>query len=95
MTDAARFLKKYFCSSNLGPTSLNQAQNEVVCHFLEFGSLDFLEIAYSDSLQQCLTSSIGETHTHTKIGDQNLGQNLGFPPFSQVWVIRFLLNWIG
>ena len=40
---------------------LNQAQNEVFCDFLEFGSLVFLEIAYNDSLQQCLTTSRGKT----------------------------------
>ena len=28
----------------------------VFCHFLKFGSLVFLEIAYNDSLQQCLTT---------------------------------------
>ena len=41
-------------------TGLNQTQNEVFCHFLEFGSLVFLEIAYNDGLQQCLTSSRGK-----------------------------------
>ena len=34
----------------------NQAQNQVFGHFLKFGSLVFLEIAYNDSLLQCLTS---------------------------------------
>ena len=28
--------------------------------FLKFGSLVFLEIAYSDSLQQCITSNRGK-----------------------------------
>ena len=57
--DQARFLKKKkkFCIPNLDRTGQNQAQNEVFHHFLEFGSLVFLEIAYSGSLQQCLTSS--------------------------------------
>ena len=32
------------------------------CHFLEFGSLVFLQIAFNDSLQQCLTSSRGKIH---------------------------------
>ena len=41
---------------------LNQAQNEVFHHFLEFGSYIFLEIAYSDSLRQCLRSSRGKNH---------------------------------
>ena len=36
---------------------LNQAQNEVFHNLVEFGSYVFVEITYSDSLQQCLTSS--------------------------------------
>ena len=67
MTDKARFLKK-FHGPNLAATGLNQAQNEVFRHFLEFGSLVFLEIAYNDSLQQCR----GETH-----GKHFWGSNLG------------------
>ena len=33
------------------------------CHFLKFGSLVFLEIAYNNSFQHCITSSRGKTHT--------------------------------
>ena len=43
------------------------------CHYLKFGSLVFLEIAYNDSLQQCLTSSRGEIY-EKKIGGPNFGQ---------------------
>ena len=57
MTDEAKFLKKKNIRPELGPTGLNQAQNEVFRHFFEFGILVFLEIAYNDSLQQCLTFS--------------------------------------
>ena len=32
------------------------------CHFLKFGSLVFLAFAYSDTLQQCLTSTRDKTH---------------------------------
>ena len=56
VSDEARFLKKIFRGPNLGPTCLNQAQVEVFRYFLEFGLLFFLGIAYSDSLQQYLTS---------------------------------------
>ena len=63
----------------------------VFCHFFKFGSLVFLEIAYSDSLQQCITSSRGKTHKKDWGGGANLGQKrpklgsiLGFPLFSQV-----------
>ena len=51
---------------NLGPTTPNQAQNE-------FGSLVFLEISYSDSLQKFLTLSRGKTHEKT-FWVPNLGQ---------------------
>ena len=47
------------------------------CHFLKFGSLVFLEIAYNDSLQQCMISSRGKTH-EKNFGDQiwvKTGQN--------------------
>ena len=36
VTDEARYLKRNSGSPNLGPTSLNRAQNEVFHHFLEF-----------------------------------------------------------
>ena len=72
----------------MGPTSENQAENEVFHYFLEFGSLVFLEIAYSDSLQQCLTFSCGKTH-EKKFRGPKFGPNkpksdpaLGFLPFS-------------
>ena len=52
---------------------LNQAQNEVFGHFFEFGLLVFLEIAYNDSLQQCITSSRNKTH-EKKFGGPNFGQ---------------------
>ena len=32
------------------------------CHFLTFSSLIFFEIAYNDTLQQWLISSLGKTH---------------------------------
>ena len=54
--------KKFFCVCvpNLGPTGLNQAQNDVFYHFPEFGSLLFFEIAYNDSLRQYLSFGIGK-----------------------------------
>ena len=53
MTDEARFLKKKL-QPEFGPIGRKSGPK---CRFLEFGSLVFLEIAYSDSLQQCLISS--------------------------------------
>ena len=50
--------------SNLGSTGLNQAQNVVFHHIIEFGSYVFFKIAHNDSLQQSLTS----------IGCPNFGQ---------------------
>ena len=47
----ARFLENKFRDSNMGPRGLSEAQNEVFCRFLEFGSLVFLELAYNNSLQ--------------------------------------------
>ena len=42
-------------------------------HFLKFGSLVFLEIAYNNSLQQYLTSNRGKTYAK-KIGSPTFGQ---------------------
>ena len=50
----------------------NQAQNYVFCHLLNFGSWDFLEIAYKDSLQQCIKS------------EPKSGSKIDFLHFSQV-----------
>ena len=64
-------------------------------HFLKFGSLVFLEIAYNDSFQQFLTSSRSKTYKKN-FGGPNLAQNrsklgpkLSFLSFSQVWFIIF------
>ena len=61
VTDEARFKKK-IGGPNLNPMGLNQAKNEVFRYFVQFGPYVFLEIAYNDSLRQCLTSSRGKTH---------------------------------
>ena len=50
---------KFFQGPNFGQRDQNPAQNQVFCNFLKFGSLVFLEIAYNDNLQQCLTSCRG------------------------------------
>ena len=76
MTDEARFLKKIFRGPNLGPTCLNQAQIEVFRHFLEFGLLYFLGIAYSDSLQQYLTSGRGVKKIWVKRGGKGGGGHI-------------------
>ena len=70
-------------------------------HFLKFGSLVFLQIAYNDSLQQCLTNSRGKIHEKTFLGSKSglnrpkSGPKLGFLPFSQVWCISFPSYCIG
>ena len=69
--DWARFLKKKKTGSrNLGQMGKNQVQNKVFSHSLKFGSLVFLDIAYNDSLQQCLTSIRGKIYKK-KFGAQN------------------------
>ena len=56
----------------------------------------FLEIAYNDSLQHCITSSRGKAHKKSFCGP-NLGRSkpksgpkLDVLPFSEVWFISFL-----
>ena len=90
MTDEAKFLKKNWrIWAKIGP------KTRFFCHFLKFGSLVFLETAYCDSLQQCLTSSRGKIHEKNFLGlkfgpkGPKLGLKLGFLPFSQVWFFNF------
>ena len=59
---------------NLGQISLNEAESEVFCHFLEFGSQFLCEIQYDDSLQHCLRCSRCKAHKQ-KMQDPNLGQS--------------------
>ena len=94
MTDKARFLKQSFCSTFLGPTALNETQNENFCHFIEFGLLVFLEITYDDRLQQYLTFRRGGNHEKIlghKSGPSKseLDPKLWFLPFPQVYFISF------
>ena len=81
---------------------LNQAQNEMFRHFVEFGLYVFPKIAYNDSLRQCLTSSRGKTHDKSflrpKFGPNGPKSNPklgGFLSFSKVIFISFSLNYIG
>ena len=67
--------EKSFGGTNVGQTSQNQTWNQVFQHFLNFGSLVFLEMTYSDSLQQCLISSRGKTEKKIIQGPK-LGHNL-------------------
>ena len=91
MTDDVRFLREKKDILNLAPMGLNHAQNVFLCHFLEFESLVFLEVEYSDSLQQCLTSSGGNIHKIIGKG-ANLGPKIGFfLPFSKFGSLVFLI----
>ena len=53
----SQMFEKKIGGSNFGQVDQNRARNWISCHFLKFGSLVFLEIAYNDSLQQFLTFS--------------------------------------
>ena len=62
LTYKARLLKKNGGPTKFGSNRHKSGQNAVFCHFLEFGSYVFFEIAYDDSPRQCLTSTGSETH---------------------------------
>ena len=75
-------------NKNGDPTlGLNYAQNEVFHNLLAFGSSVFLEIAYSDSFEQCLTSSRVKT----------FGKSFGGPIWPKrakiTLAIRFFAIW--
>ena len=64
------------------PIYINQAQNEVFCHFLEFGSYVYLEIAYNHIFRQYFASSIDKTY-EKKIAGGGVGGGDG-----QIWTKR-------
>ena len=70
MTDGARFLKTKFWRPKSGPDVPKSGLN---LGFLPIGLLVFLENAYSDSLQHCLTSSRSKIN-EKKIQGSNVGQ---------------------
>ena len=55
-------MKKNDGSTEFGTNGHKLGQNVFLCHFLEFGSYVFFEIAYDDSPRQCLTSTGSKTH---------------------------------
>ena len=78
---------------NLGPIFFqrgqNRSQNQVFYHFLKYGSLVFLQIAYNDSLQQYLTCSPGKIREKTFWGPKSVPK-LGFPHFLKFRSLVFL-----
>ena len=52
------------CRSKYGPNLASKLGTKLgfLPFFFKFGSLVSLEIAYSDSLQQCITPTRGKTH---------------------------------
>ena len=96
-----KIFEKMFLKPKFAPKGPKSSPKLVFFHFLKFCSLVFFQIAYNDSLQQCITSSRDKSHGKNILGP-NLGQNepksgpkLGFLPFSQAWFISFPLNCIG
>ena len=68
-----KFMKKNL-GANLVQGGQNRSQNQVFCYFLKFALLVFLEIAYSDRLQQCVTCSRNKIF-EKKIWGPNLVQS--------------------
>ena len=71
-TDRARFLKKKKKMAARIWVKIEPDTRGFFAIFSNFVHQFFLEIAYNDSLQQCLTSSVGKTHKK-KFGRSNLG----------------------
>ena len=86
-------MKKYFWAQIWAKISPKTC---FFCHFLKFGLSVSLEIAYNDSLQQCLTYNRSKTH-EKKFWGPNLGQrernqsrNLFFCHFLKLGSLVFL-----
>ena len=52
--------EKFFGAQISGKRAKIRSETRFFCHFLKFDSLVFLEIVYTDSFQQCITSSRGQ-----------------------------------
>ena len=90
--------QKKFLGSKFGSKGPKLGPNQFFFffQFLKFGSLVFLEIAYSDSLEQCITSSRDKTHKKNfrdqiwDKTDQNHTQNQVFYHFLRFGSLVFL-----
>ena len=60
---------------------------KLVFHFVKSGSSVFLEIAFDDCLELCLTNS--RSKTYKKSSGSKIGQKLRLSPFSQICIISF------
>ena len=87
---------KKILGSKFGPKGPKSGQKLGFLPVSQVWFISCLEIAYNDSLQQCITSSRGKTHETdfwgTKFGLKNepeSGPKLGFLSFSQVCLISF------
>ena len=93
-------LPKKILGPKFKPYSPKLRQKLDFSHFLQFGSLVFLEIAQDDSLGQCLTSSRGKASEKKNLAlnigqmSQNWTQNQVFHIFL-VRLISFPLNCPG
>ena len=81
--------EKKFLDPNLVQRGQNRSQNQNFYHFLKFSSFVFLQIAYSDSLQQCLTCRRGKIHENNFCGP-DLDPKLGFCDFLKFGSLVFL-----
>ena len=91
---------KKFWGPNWGRRDQNQTRNQGFCYFLQFGLLVFLEIAYIDSLQQCMSSFSGKTRRKILgiqiwVKQAKIGSKIRFLSFFQVWFISFSGNCTG
>ena len=92
VTDEARLKKQKL--DQIGP----EARFFVI---FKFGSLVYLESAYNDCLQQCITSIRGKIPEKKVLGPKfgpkgpKLGLKVGFLLLSQVWFVSFPLNCLG
>ena len=79
MSSIGKIHEKNFLGPKFGPKVPKSGPKLVLfLHFLKFASLVFLEIAYNDSLQQCITCSRGKNQKEIGEGRRevpNLDQN--------------------
>ena len=98
MTSSRGKTHKKFGGTKFGSKRPKSGPNLGFLPFFKFDSSVLLEVAYTDSLQQCLASIRGKTYERkiwgTKFRPKSGSKLTGFLPFSQDWFINFPVNYI-
>ena len=88
-------MKKKLGGPEFGPKGSKAVKNLVfLCHFFKFGSVVFLEIAYNDSLQQCVIFCKSKTLKKVFWEGRQIWAKIG-PETRFLIILSSLLHWLS